>query len=70
MEEEEEERETERIGLMERETEHWRNFETAWVVKMAVGIERPSISITWINGINTTSIKWDINRFGVVLKFA
>jgi hypothetical protein len=41
----------------------------AWVVKMAVGIERPSISIAWINGINKTSIKWDINRFGVVLKF-
>ncbi len=43
---EEGERETERIGLTKRETEHWRNFETAWVVKMAVGIENLSISIT------------------------
>ncbi len=45
--------------------EHWSVFETAWVVKLTIEIEHLSISI---NGLNTTSIKWDINKFGVVLK--
>jgi hypothetical protein len=40
----------------ERETEHWRVLEMAWVVKLTVGIEHLSISITRTNGLNTTSI--------------
>ncbi len=45
-------------------------FEMAWVVKMTIEIEHLIILINRINGVNTMSIKWDINRFGVVLKFA
>ncbi len=44
-------------------------MEIAWVVKLTVGIEQLRILITQINGLNTTSIKWDVNRFGVVLNF-
>jgi hypothetical protein len=35
-----------------------------WVVILIVRIEHLSISITRINGFNTTSIRWDMNRFG------
>ncbi len=45
-----EKRETESNGLTERETEHWRVLEMAWVVKLTVGIERLSITISQING--------------------
>ncbi len=41
-------------------------LETAWVVTLIAGIEHLSISITQIDGLNTTSIKWDLYRFGVV----
>jgi len=42
-------------------------LETAQAVNLVIGIEHLSISI---NMLNTTSIKWNMNRFGVVLKFA
>ncbi len=58
---EEGEIETERNRLAKRETERWRVLEMAWVVKLTNGIEHLSISI---NGSNTTSIKWNINKFG------
>jgi hypothetical protein len=60
---EERERGTERNGLTKRETEHWRVLEMAWVLKLTIGIEHLSISITRISGLNTTSIKWAKNRF-------
>ena len=60
---EEGERETERNRLTERETEHWRVLETAWVVKLTVGIEHLSISITQMNRLETTLNKGDMNRF-------
>jgi hypothetical protein len=45
----------------ERETECWRVLEMAWVVNLTIGIEHLSISI---NGLNISSIKKDINRYG------
>jgi hypothetical protein len=60
---EEGERGTERNGLTERETEHWRVLETAWVVKLTVGIEHLSISINQINRLETILNKGDMNRF-------
>ncbi len=48
---------------MERETEHWRVLEMAWVVKLTVGIEHLSISINQINGLETILNKGDMNRF-------
>jgi hypothetical protein len=53
--------------LAETETEHWRFLEMALVVTLTVGIEQQCILI---KGLNTILIKWDKNRFGVVLKFA
>ncbi len=46
--------------------EHWRVLESAWVAKLTNGIEHLSISITQANGLETTLIKLDMNRFGVV----
>ncbi len=51
-------------------TERDEALETEWVATLTAGIEHQIISITRIHGLNTTSIKWDINRFGVVLKNA
>jgi hypothetical protein len=47
--------------------EHSRFLEMALVVTLTVGIEQQCILI---KGLNTTLIKWDKNRFGIILKIA
>ncbi len=56
-------RKRDRNRLAEREMEYWRVLAMEWVVKLTVGIEHLIISITQTNGLNTTLIRWDMNKF-------
>ncbi len=59
---EEGERKTERNGLTEWETEHWRDLETAWARKWPLEKDTWVFQINQLNRTNTASIKWDINN--------